>query len=863
MAEIDGGRRRSVSTVPLCSDGGHGNSSSPYSEFDLGQITPCAEGCVCRHVLHGAKFVVSGFLQADRQCLKRVCRKIRLMGGKVLRRVESHVTHVLVGRIGERARRAAELRINCFHPSYVDRCWIERHAKDFWIVEEQFVREYVMRVNKIASMKRGSSLRYPKVENPVKLKRSTSRCSPKITPTARSPPKPVIDEAAVAAERKQLQKRKHLINELVETEKTYLILLEFIAKNYITPLQEQCKQRISPMKTNYATAVFGPWKGLYSLHRSLLASLQESVDYSCAVLSGSSIVPGIGGSFLTHMSAFDRQYPDYITSFEQRKDFHSHALKADPVFRAFIQTRRKLTTSLPAGSENSSLKKQSLHDMLIAPVQRLPRYLMLLQGILTSTPESHPDKADVSSAVDSIKAINEKINEMKMAHEGEQRLAELLREIDGVPEAVATGKRWVVNEANVVMVDGSYSPGQRTDLPVKFLVLSDCIQIVLRTFTNRQQHLTHHIAIPYSAVLWFCRYFHDSTDPAGLPDIGIHFSDKADGSKKTLFFSCEKSATTSVTILLTNMMKAAQSHTNGDFAKRSALLTQSAMSLPSWVRMEPLLPDECREPVPALRNVTNTRSSDAFAPRVNPKRMSKTEAMLKLVTPGADRRSKRSATPTRAAHQYEPSSISRSRSFLSSVGSKRSNSRQRQSKDYKPAEPIPYQPNPQPTPTAAGNSSLMRRNSLLTAVQSTKKTAGSFAHKKPPSSNRSSIFSRSSSKAANRSLLAPTATSLSLPGDLSFCGTDATSKQTSNGGKATVERRKSLRIRLSHYQQQRSASKETQQNARGNASIATGLGTVAEQGTPRVGRNNSQQQGARSRLLQSLTKSKPAPATAV
>ena len=33
-------------------------------------------------------------------------------------------------------------------------------------------------------------------------------------------------------------------------------------------------------------------------------SLQESVDYSCAALSEPSVVPSIGGSFLTHVSSF-------------------------------------------------------------------------------------------------------------------------------------------------------------------------------------------------------------------------------------------------------------------------------------------------------------------------------------------------------------------------------------------------------------------------------------------------------------------------------------------------------------------------------------------------------------------------------
>ncbi|KAJ3012464.1 UNVERIFIED_CONTAM: hypothetical protein HDU68_001177 [Siphonaria sp. JEL0065] len=46
----------------------------------------------------------------------------------------------------------------------------------------------------------------------------------------------------------------------------------------------------------------------------------------------------------------------------------------------------------------------SLQSYLILPVQRLPRYKLLVDQLLESTPLNHPDCADLQTAVDAIRA---------------------------------------------------------------------------------------------------------------------------------------------------------------------------------------------------------------------------------------------------------------------------------------------------------------------------------------------------------------------------------------------------------------------------------------------------------------------------
>ena len=43
----------------------------------------------------------------------------------------------------------------------------------------------------------------------------------------------------------------------------------------------------------------------------------------------------------TQINAFDRLYPEYIKTFDDRKEYLNQAMKADSMFRTFIQVRAK------------------------------------------------------------------------------------------------------------------------------------------------------------------------------------------------------------------------------------------------------------------------------------------------------------------------------------------------------------------------------------------------------------------------------------------------------------------------------------------------------------------------------------------
>jgi hypothetical protein len=82
--------------------------------------------------------------------------------------------------------------------------------------------------------------------------------------------------------------------------------------------------------------------------------------------------------------------------------------------------------------------------LLIEPVQRVPRYRLLLNSLMKEMPDSHAAYADVSAAHEAICAAAAQINDALKQH---QRLAKLLGD-DHMPTpggSNAKGKR-IVNQ---------------------------------------------------------------------------------------------------------------------------------------------------------------------------------------------------------------------------------------------------------------------------------------------------------------------------------------------------------------------------------------------------------------------------------
>jgi len=109
--------------------------------------------------------------------------------------------------------------------------------------------------------------------------------------------------------------------------------------------------------------IFGNFPPIYEVHKQLLEALRCTVAHWTEDVS-------IGQIFLKLESDLVKAYPPYINYFENIKRMLEKCDQNKPRFHAFL----KNCQTLP------ECGRQSLKEMLIKPVQRLPSISLLLNG---------------------------------------------------------------------------------------------------------------------------------------------------------------------------------------------------------------------------------------------------------------------------------------------------------------------------------------------------------------------------------------------------------------------------------------------------------------------------------------------------
>ncbi|XP_006182976.1 dynamin-binding protein isoform X1 [Camelus ferus] len=204
---------------------------------------------------------------------------------------------------------------------------------------------------------------------------------------------PVAPSGPVSTENPEqriLEKRAKVIEELLQTERDYIRDLEMCIERIMVPLQQAQIPNID------FEGLFGNMQLVIKVSKQLLADLEFS--------------DAVGPVFLDHRDELEGTYRVYCQN-------HDEAISLLEIYEKDEKIQRHLQDSL---ADLKSLYNEwgctnyiNLGSFLIKPVQRVMRYPLLLMELLNSTPESHPDKVPLTSAVLAVKEINVNINEYK------------------------------------------------------------------------------------------------------------------------------------------------------------------------------------------------------------------------------------------------------------------------------------------------------------------------------------------------------------------------------------------------------------------------------------------------------------------
>ncbi|XP_023980076.1 protein ECT2 isoform X5 [Physeter macrocephalus] len=251
--------------------------------------------------------------------------------------------------------------------------------------------------------------------------------------------------------------RWQVARELYQTESNYVNILTTIIQLFQVPLEEEGQRGGPILAPEEIKTIFGSIPDIFDVHTKIKDDLEDLIvnwDES----------KSIGDIFLKYSKDLVKTYPPFVNFFEMSKETIIKCEKQKPRFHAFL----KINQAKP------ECGRQSLVELLIRPVQRLPSVALLLNDLKKHTAEENPDKSTLEKAIGSLKEVMTHINEDKRKTEAQKQIFDVVYEVDGCPANLLSSHRSLVQRVETISL-GEH-PCDRGEQVTLFL-FSDCLEI--------------------------------------------------------------------------------------------------------------------------------------------------------------------------------------------------------------------------------------------------------------------------------------------------------------------------------------------------------------------------------------------------
>uniref|UniRef100_A0A5F8GJR8 FYVE, RhoGEF and PH domain containing 3 n=1 Tax=Monodelphis domestica TaxID=13616 RepID=A0A5F8GJR8_MONDO len=220
------------------------------------------------------------------------------------------------------------------------------------------------------------------------------------------------------------QKLFNIANELLHTEEAYVKRLHLLDQVFCTKLAE------AGIPSEVTTGIFSNISSIYCFHgQFLLPELQTRITQEW------STNPRIG-DILQKLAPFLKMYGEYVKNFDRAMDMVNTWTQRSSPFKDVVQSIQK----------QEVCGNLTLQHHMLEPVQRIPRYEMLLKDYLKKLPGESPDRKDAEKSLELISTAanhsNAAIRKMEKMH----KLLEVYERLGGEED--------IVNPANELIKEG-------------------------------------------------------------------------------------------------------------------------------------------------------------------------------------------------------------------------------------------------------------------------------------------------------------------------------------------------------------------------------------------------------------------------
>ena len=264
--------------------------------------------------------------------------------------------------------------------------------------------------------------------------------------------------------------------EIVETEAEYVEKLTLIKELYETPLATLAKGNEKAMIITQAqvTHIFSNLDIILTYNGVLYKQMREWKDWkdnggSSATPSSSSSTPAgatnsgskckcsgqaprsLGAIFLT-LTDFLKTYTGYCNNYPRALETLAELREKNKRFVEFLEKTQT----------HPKLGGMDINMLILMPIQRIPRYVLLLQELLKCTPEDDPDHSKLVLALEKMRAVADDLNKKKKDAEDREVLKSVAKRLvltDSEPLLAVPSRRFV-KEGEVVVLASFIEKGK-------------------------------------------------------------------------------------------------------------------------------------------------------------------------------------------------------------------------------------------------------------------------------------------------------------------------------------------------------------------------------------------------------------------
>ncbi|XP_014376163.1 FYVE, RhoGEF and PH domain-containing protein 2 isoform X1 [Alligator sinensis] len=277
-------------------------------------------------------------------------------------------------------------------------------------------------------------------------------------------------ELGSEGDKNQDPEEKKIALELLETEQAYVSRLHLLDQVFFTELMKEARSGKS-VPEDVVKMIFSNISSIYQFHALFfLPELQKR-------MAEWSSNPRIG-DVIQKLAPFLKMYGEYVKNFDKAVELIATWSEKSPPFQELIADiqKREVCASL------------TLQHHMLEPVQRIPRYELLLKEYVRKLPPESPDRADAEKALEMIFSAAKHSNAAIAEMERLQNLWEVYQRL-GLEDDIVDPSNELIKEGPIHKI--SFRNNTTSD---KYLFLFNnmllyCVQKVIQVGAEFQVHV--------------------------------------------------------------------------------------------------------------------------------------------------------------------------------------------------------------------------------------------------------------------------------------------------------------------------------------------------------------------------------------